>query len=383
MVSQVVNFSKYETQLQYKEKYNIAIDVECKNLIGVEIRNLYDVEVINKIENLLQNSGCKFFRNKDNCLIVSYYNEFRNLPFIFDNEAEVCGTISDSIENYLRYGNQSYQFGGRDFIFNRPYIMGILNITPDSFSDGGKYFSTDKAIDIAIKMLHDGIDIIDIGGESTRPGSESISGDEELRRIVPVIESILKEFPDAVISVDTYKSRVAGEVLNLGVSIINDISGGLFDPDILNVVARFNAGYIIMHTSGHPKVMQNFVKYDNVITDIYDHLEKQSLKAVDAGIKKIIVDPGIGFGKTVEDNYSILNRIDDFKSLGYPILMGLSRKSFLGKSLHLAVNERDEATAISETIALMNGAKIIRTHNSILGKMIKDIYTFTNKNQYV
>ena len=259
--------------------------------------------------------------------------------------------------------NNEYIIGGRRFVFDTPYIMGILNVTDDSFSDGGKYYSTENAVKHALEMIDDGADFIDIGGESTRPGAETISTDEEIKRIIPVIENILKEKPSTIISVDTTKSPVAEAALQNGAKIINDISAFNFDPKIVDIVEKYDATYVLMHMKGNPKDMQKAPYYDDVITEIYNFLYDKLKILDDAGISKIFIDPGIGFGKRVEDNFEILKRLEDFKSLGYPILIGTSRKSFIGKTLNLEVDNRDTATSVVESVAIKNGARVIRTHN--------------------
>ena len=259
--------------------------------------------------------------------------------------------------------NNEYIIGGRKFVFDTPYIMGILNVTDDSFSDGGKYYSTENAVKHALEMIDDGADFIDIGGESTRPGAETISADEEIKRIIPVIENILKGKPDTIISADTTKSSVAEAALQNGAKIINDISAFNFDPKIVDIVEKYDAAYVLMHMKGNPKDMQKAPYYDDVITEIYNFLYDKLKILDDAGISKIFIDPGIGFGKRVEDNFEILKRLEDFKSLGYPILIGTSRKSFIGKTLNLEVDNRDTATSVVESVAIKNGARVIRTHN--------------------
>jgi dihydropteroate synthase len=257
----------------------------------------------------------------------------------------------------------SYNIGSKKFSFNRTYVMGILNVTPDSFSDGGNYFNTNDAINYAVQMLNDGADIIDIGGESSRPGSLPVSAAEELRRILPVVEGLLQKFPEAVISVDTTKSDVAKHMLKLGVSMINDISGLTADPEMIDVIAKFNAAVVIMHMQGTPNTMQQNPYYDNVIEEVYNFLYSQSQKAKCSGIEKIFIDPGIGFGKGFEDNLNLITKLDKFNSLSYPVVIGLSRKSFIGKILDLKVEDRETATTIFNALAINNGAKIIRTHS--------------------
>ena len=246
---------------------------------------------------------------------------------------------------------------------NSPTIMGILNITPDSFSDGGKFLDVEKAVDHGKNLIKNGADIIDIGGESTRPGALPVSVDEELHRVIPVIEKLCLEYPEIRISIDTTKSEVADEAIKAGASLINDISGGTFDPNILKVASKNDLPFVIMHIKGSPRNMQEAPFYDDVISEISAYFEKRLIAAKENNVDKIILDPGIGFGKRIQDNYTILNNISSFKEFGYPILLGVSNKSFLGKTLDVEINERTNSTIIAETIAVNNGANIIRTHN--------------------
>ncbi|MCW8810613.1 MAG: dihydropteroate synthase [Ignavibacteriaceae bacterium] len=256
-----------------------------------------------------------------------------------------------------------YNIGKNIFDFRFAYVIGILNITSDSFSDGGLFINKQKAVNHALEMIESGADIIDIGGESTRPGSEPVSESEELERVIPVINGILKSKPDASISIDTTKANVAKQALRNGALIVNDISGGTFEPSIFEVASELNAAMILMHIKGKPKTMQVSPEYSNVIAEVYDHLAKQSSIASEHGIENIIIDPGIGFGKRLEHNLSLINGLDYFRSLGFPILIGLSRKSFIGNILNLPVEERDDATNSMNMLALSKGARIIRTHN--------------------
>ena len=259
--------------------------------------------------------------------------------------------------------SSEYKIGKRIFDFKFAYVMGILNVTTDSFSDGGNYFDKNKAFGHAIEMLGSGADIIDIGGESTRPGSEPISEEEELNRVIPVIKEILKLKPEAILSIDTTKANVAEEALRNGALIVNDISGGTFDPQIFEVISKYNASMIIMHIKGKPKSMQLSPEYSDVVSEVYEYLLKQSSFAADHGIENIIVDPGIGFGKRLQDNLRLINRLEEFQSLDFPILIGLSRKSFIGNILNLSVDERDNPSNSMNMFALTKGARIIRTHN--------------------
>jgi dihydropteroate synthase len=256
-----------------------------------------------------------------------------------------------------------FYFNEKQIDFNYPRIMGILNVTPDSFSDGGKYFSVDTAVDKALQMIDEGADIIDVGGESTRPGSDPVSVEEELDRTIPVIKKLTSLRKDLIVSIDTTKSKIAYQALDNGASIINDISGLTFDPDMISVAKNFDSGIIIMHIKGNPKTMQQNPSYENVLSEVKEFLSNQIKKAEDSGISKIIIDPGIGFGKRVEDNFNLIRNLDSFLSLGYPILIGLSRKSFIGKTLDLDINQREIPTVILEAISLIKSARIIRTHN--------------------
>lgn len=242
-------------------------------------------------------------------------------------------------------------------------IMGVLNVTPDSFSDGGNFLAPGDAISRAQQMIEEGADIIDIGGESSRPGSEPVSEAEELNRIMPVLDALsAAEIP---ISVDTYKAKVAEKALAKGAAIINDISGLNFDTDLANVVAEHNASIILMHTLDKPKTMQKNIYYDDVIEDIHKYLESSIETAVNAGISEenIVIDPGIGFGKTIEHNLEIIKRLKEFSDLNKPILIGTSRKSFIGKILDLPVEDRLEGTLATLAVSIMNGAKILRVHD--------------------
>ncbi len=247
----------------------------------------------------------------------------------------------------------------------RTYIMGILNVTPDSFSDGGMFFNEDSAVKQALRMQDEGADIIDIGGESTRPGAEKISVKEEINRIAPVIEAIAKRV-NVPISVDTYKSAVAEAALSAGASMINDISGLRFDTKMSAVAARNKVPVVIMHIKGSPKNMQKNPAYKALIPEIIDYLYGSIEIARDAGIPDdmIIIDPGIGFGKTVEHNLEIIKRLNEFTGFEKPILLGPSRKSFIGRLLgDLPVTERLEGTAAAVAVGIFNGANIIRVHD--------------------
>lgn len=248
-----------------------------------------------------------------------------------------------------------------NFTEQKTYIMGVLNITPDSFSDGGLFLDTQNALTHARQMIADGADIIDIGGESSRPGSEPVSPEDELQRVLPVIEQLRKE-SDVCISIDTYKPEVARACLEAGASMLNDITG-LADDEMARVAAAYHVPVVIMHMQGKPKTMQENPKYDNVIEEIKTFFSERIEKAKDADVKEIILDPGIGFGKTLEHNLLILKNLSAFLEFGYPLLIGTSRKSFIGKITGQDVENRLPGTIASSTIAIMNGARIIRVHD--------------------
>lgn len=247
----------------------------------------------------------------------------------------------------------------------RTYVMGVLNVTPDSFSDGGKYCDLQKAVRHAAEMANEGADIIDVGGESTRPGACDIGEDEEMRRVVEVVKTISKKV-GLPVSIDTRKAPVAEAAIKAGACIINDVSGMKHDPRMAKVAARHGAAVILMHMKGSPRDMQADPQYHDVIADIIKSLKESVGLARRAGVKeeKIIVDPGIGFGKTLEHNLEILNRLGELKKLGRPICIGTSRKSFIGKVLNIEdPRDRLTGTIASSAIAVMNGANILRVHD--------------------
>ena len=242
--------------------------------------------------------------------------------------------------------------------------MGVLNVTPDSFSDGGRYFETDMAIEHGLEMARDGVDIIDVGGESTRPYAQKVSVNEEMDRVTPVIETLTKEITIPV-SIDTYKSEVAQEALNSGASMINDTSALRFDPRMATIAARAGVPVILMHMKGTPENMQDNPTYEELIPEIVGFFREVIERAVTTGIRKdlIIVDPGIGFGKTFSDNLRIINRLSLFGSLQRPLLLGPSNKAFIGHILDKEPHERDTGSMAAISAGVMNGAHIVRAHN--------------------
>lgn len=248
---------------------------------------------------------------------------------------------------------------------DRPRIMGILNVTPDSFFDGGRYSQLDAALARAEAMIADGADIIDVGGESTRPGSDPVPPDEQTRRVVPVIEEIKKRWPDAIVSVDTTSAQVARAALDAGAAIINDISGFQFDAEMPAVAAEYGCGCVVMHIKGTPKDMQKDPRYDDLWGEIRAYISRgvELLRQAGVSDEAIVVDPGIGFGKRLEHNLQILRELNELAKLGFPILIGPSRKSFIGMVLDLPLDQRLEGTIAACVVGVLNGARLVRVHD--------------------
>lgn len=249
----------------------------------------------------------------------------------------------------------------QSFNSKAPQVMGILNVTPDSFFDGGNHDGLEAAVFQAKKMLDEGATIIDIGGYSSRPGAEHVSEQEELKRVLPVVEAIVSDFPEAIISVDTFRANVAKEVIGKGAHIINDISGGTIEPEIMKVTAEANAYYVMMHMRGTPQTMQQFTNYSNVAEDVVNELSDRLKLYPDTS--KVILDPGFGFSKTLEQNYELLKHLDLLQELGCPILAGVSRKSMIYKLLDCLPQEALNATTALNMVALQKGASILRVHD--------------------
>ncbi len=370
MVVQVINLSFGDVFKKFSTEYKIYREVYQPGLLGIEIRNIPE-KLANNVQKIVLNENEICYKNTDsekqrtNLFIPGSIGNMKELSrrILANGDEDLGYKIVNVIKNYEEYNFNCYNIGNKQFNFDKAYVMGILNVTPDSFSDGGKYLNQSDAIKHAMQMIEDGADIIDIGGESTRPGSEGISVEEELKRVIPVINEILSQKPDTIVSIDTTKKLVASEALMNGAKIVNDISALTLEPAMADVIKKYEAAVVLMHIKGTPKTMQNNPQYDNLVKDIYDFLFERTQKAFKSGIQNIFVDPGIGFGKRFEDNFELIRRLEDFKSLGYPILIGVSRKSFIGKTLNLGLEERDTSTVSVESVAIKNGARIIRTHN--------------------
>lgn len=268
---------------------------------------------------------------------------------------------------------------GRILVVDKPLVMGIINATPDSFYSGSRHQATDAVLQQAAQMLKDGAAILDIGGQSTRPGSEKVSVDEELNRVIAAIEAIHKNFPEAFISIDTYYAKVATEAVAAGASIVNDISAGSIDEKMIAAVAVLQVPYVLMHMPGTPQTMQQQAQYENVTKEVLDFFIRKKNELHKEGITDIIIDCGFGFGKTAAHNFELLRNLSVFRMLDAPILLGISRKSFIYKTLGITVEEALNGTTTLNTIGLMNGAGMLRVHD--VKEAVQAVNLFVNTTQ--
>jgi dihydropteroate synthase len=252
---------------------------------------------------------------------------------------------------------------GRLIVIDKPIVMGIINTTPDSFYSGSRLANEKEVLLRAETMIQQGATILDIGGQSTRPGSEQVGAEEELRRVLPAIESIAERFPGVLISIDSFYSKVVRESVMAGAHIVNDVSAGSIDEALLPTVAALKAPYVLMHMKGHPQTMQLNPSYDNVVTEVFDSLNFKISELIKSGINDIIIDPGFGFGKTATHNFKLLKELPFFTQLNKPLLVGLSRKATVYKTLDINPGEALNGTTVLHTIALLNGAHILRVHD--------------------
>lgn len=303
---------------------------------------------------------------KSDLILMATMSQYEKLVSKLNIQPFKCKKIAAEIEEVLE------NFDRRDFVLRFPkgdvtlertLVMGVLNVTPDSFSDGGKFYEPEVAIEHGVEMAKQGADIIDIGGESTRPYSDSVSPEEELKRVKPVVEELLQRI-DVPISIDTRRPHVARELVEMGAQMVNDVSG-LRDDEMVSTVADLNVPVVMMHMLRTPKTMQEKPEYKDVMGEICAYLRDQVKNAVKGGVRKenIIVDPGIGFGKTVEHNLKIIRRLGELRSLGHPILIGTSRKSFIGKILDADETQRIEGSLAAMASSILNGANIVRVHD--------------------
>ena len=258
---------------------------------------------------------------------------------------------------------RSLQFADKILSLQKPAVMGILNITPDSFYDGGKHLEKVKYLAAAAEMLQEGAAILDLGAVSTRPGAREVSEEEELERLIPALKNILEEFPDAIVSVDTFRSEVARQAAGNGAFMINDISGGSLDTAMFSTIASLKIPYILMHMQGTPSTMQIRPHYENVAEEVRSFFIRKLDELAEIGVRQLLLDPGFGFGKSVEHNYSLLHSLGSFRDLGFPILAGLSRKSMINRLLSISPAEALHATGVLNTLALIQGADILRVHD--------------------
>lgn len=268
---------------------------------------------------------------------------------------------------------------GRLLIIDKPMVMGIINATPDSFYEGSRFNEVKGIVAQAEKMLDDGADIIDIGGQSTRPGSELISAEQELERVIPSIKAIVEKFPNSFISIDTFYAKVAKAAVNAGASIVNDISAGSMDDKMIGTIAALKIPYILTHMKGTPQTMQQNAVYENVTRDVLDFFIAKTNELKKAGIIDIIIDPGFGFAKTIDHNFELLKNLSVFSMLDRPILIGVSRKSTIYKTLGINANDALNGTTVLNTVGLMNGASILRVHDVKEAKEAVTLFSAMNK----
>ena len=267
------------------------------------------------------------------------------------------------MQNNVFYTNKTLNVRGKLLDLSTPKIMGILNVTPDSFYDGGRFMDEEPILDQVKKMLDEGASLIDVGGYSSQPGASDISEEEETARVVPTIKLITKHFPQCIISIDTFRSSIAIKSVEAGASIINDISGGEQDPRMFKAVVSLNVPYILMHMRGTPQTMSTQTGYGNLLKDITDYFHSKIHQLHQLGAKDIIIDPGFGFAKTADQNFELLHHLDYFKILGHPILAGISRKSMIWKTLNTTTEGALNGTTTLNTVALLKGASILRVHD--------------------
>jgi len=258
-----------------------------------------------------------------------------------------------------------FTFNNKTLDISSPIVMGILNITPDSFFDGGKYITEKELLLKTAEHLKNGAKILDIGAYSSRPGADDVNEAEELKRLLPTINTILKHFPETLLSVDTFRSTVAKESIEAGAFMINDISGGNIDNQMFNYIGKNNIPYVLMHMRGTPKTMQSLTNYSCIEKDILTELQKKITLLEERGAKQLLIDPGFGFAKTLDQNYELLKQLEIFNEIKYPLLVGVSRKSMIYKQLGINPSEALNGTTVLNTIALTSGAKILRVHDSL------------------
>ncbi len=310
-----------------------------------------------------------------------FCRKLRAQPFSL---AQIADKLEKTLKNSERRSGLPFKCRGLEVDLKEiSLVMGILNITPDSFSDGDKFLTFDNALKQAEKLINEGADILDIGGESTRPGAARVTEKEELARVLPVIKALREQYPDLPLSIDTYKAQVAAAAMEAGADLINDISGFNFDPEMARVAAETGAYCSLMHIQGTPEAMQKNPRYDDLFAEISSYFEKSIALAESAGVKreKIILDPGIGFGKTLEHNLLLLKHLTEFTGFGLPLLLGTSRKSFINKLTGAEINNRLPASIATIAQGLTNGANIVRVHDVAETKQVVTVIDAINNCQ--
>ena len=283
------------------------------------------------------------------------------------------------VKDTLFYLKKTLNFGGKLVTFEAPMIMGVMNITPDSFYEGSRIGTADSVLFRAEDMITEGAGMIDVGGYSTRPGASEVSVDEELKRIIPVVEVLHKKFPDTIVSIDTFRSAVAAEAVHHGASMINDVSGGSLDAKMFETVAALGVPYVLMHMRGTPETMKDLNRYENLIREIGEFFSEKVNRLQAMKVSDIILDPGIGFAKNIGQNFEILRNLGYFRNFGLPLMIGVSRKSLIYRTLNIDPGEALNGTTVLNTLAILNGASILRVHDV---KAAHEAITLLNKYQF-
>ena len=284
-------------------------------------------------------------------------------------------------ENRIFSTNQTLNIRGRLVLLDTPKVMGILNVTPDSFYDGGRYHGQDAIINHVEKMIEHGATFVDVGGYSTRPGAVDVPLAEEVRRVTDAVQLIARKFPDIIISVDTYRSKVAEAAIGEGAGMINDVSGGSLDDQMFSIAGRMGVPYILMHMRGTPATMSTLTDYPNLLKDITDYFHQKIRSLHEHGVKDIIVDPGFGFAKKADQSFALLHKLDYLKILGKPLMAGISRKSMIWRTLAISADEALNGTTCLNTIALMQGASILRVHDVQQATEVCKLFTLVTTSQ--
>ncbi len=277
------------------------------------------------------------------------------------------------------YSKKTLNLNGKIIDLSTPAIMGVLNLTPDSFYDGGRLAREDQILVRCEKFLNEGVDILDIGGYSTRPGAKDISPEEEWQRLVPALGIIHKNFPEIPISIDTFRANIARQSMEYGASMINDVSGGTLDPEMYDTISELQIPYVLMHMKGNPRTMQSCVQYDDAIREVLTELEKKLSNLTNRGVNDVILDVGFGFAKTVNQNYELLKRLDAFRIFDIPLLVGISRKSMIWKLLDITPENALNGTTALHMVALIKGASILRVHDVKEAKQVVDLNSSLTK----